>query len=361
MPYLSPPYVAKSYLTAASRRLGAADPVAVRGVSNALEESFTLPLGDPGYLQRPPLRPNFAEERSGQLNFALAPLGPRASALDQTDAARRTMEDIVGTYFGPDARRWLDGRSEPVTGRHGRTLRWGAEVGTSFDRNGVRESMITYEWGPDMMDAFPDPLYRLARTAIDALPGLRPAYTSIRCGRSSGSQQVTFAIDAPLSLSALRPLMDALGLGEQHASLMSAVAFVLGARFTLPPNSSCLTLRPTRSGIELRLDINLELVPDLPPQLMALLRLQMSERPQSVRALDSWLMAMTADGYDWPGTLSVLSACVRPDMPARLALHIRPAVIESPPDAAPAPGPSTVVSDSAGAGGARASALAYSR
>src|SRR5207248_211340 len=119
-----------------------------------------------------------------------------------------------------------------------------------------RESMVTYEWGPDLMDAFPDQLYRLARTAMDAVPSLRPAYTSIRCGRTSGSQQVTFDVDAPLSLAALRPMMDALGLGEQHASLMSAVAFVLGARFTLPADSSKVTLRPTRGGIELRLDIN---------------------------------------------------------------------------------------------------------
>jgi hypothetical protein len=140
MPYLSAPGVAKHYLRGAAFRLGAADPTAVRGVSNALEESFTLPLGDPGYLERPPLRPNFAEERSGQLNFALAPLGLHASPRDRADAATRSMEDIVGTYFGHDARRWLDGRSEPV--RHGRSMRWGAELGTSFDRNGVREPAL---------------------------------------------------------------------------------------------------------------------------------------------------------------------------------------------------------------------------
>ena len=40
MPYLSPPHVAKHYLRGAAFRLGAADPIAVRGVSNALEESF---------------------------------------------------------------------------------------------------------------------------------------------------------------------------------------------------------------------------------------------------------------------------------------------------------------------------------
>src|SRR5207248_11366710 len=141
----------------------------------------------------------------------------------------------------------------------------------------------------------------------------------------------------------LQPLMDALGLGDKHASLMSSVAFILGARFTLPPNSTSITLRPIRGGTELRLDVNLELIPDLPPQLMSLLRLQMAERPQSLRSMDAWLIAMTPEGYHTPGTLSLLSVCVRPDMPARISLHIRPPVLEQ----APAEGPqATVVTDS---------------
>jgi hypothetical protein len=152
-------------------------------------------------------------------------------------------------------------------------------------------------------------------------------------------------------------MMDALGLGHQHPSLMGAVAFILGARFTLPPGSCAITLRPTRRGIELRLDVNLELVPDLPAQLMSLLRLQMAERPQSLRAMDSWLIAMTPEGYDRPGTLSVLSVCTRPDMPARIALHIRPPVLDTPPgQPEPAPPASTVVTDSSGIPAAAVSA-----
>jgi len=82
----------------------------------------------------------------------------------------------------------------------------------------------------------------------------------------------------------------------------------------------------------MRLDIDLEMVPDLPPQLMSLLRLQLGERPQSLRALDSWLFAMTPEGFGHPGTLSVLSVCVRPDMPARMSIHLRPPVLEEPGD-----------------------------
>jgi hypothetical protein len=338
MPPLSAPTVAKTYLRDAAYRLGASDPSRVREVSRTIDESLPLPVGDLAYWREPPLTSSFAEERAGLLEFSMAPLGPNAGPADRTEAATRSMEDIVGAHFGRDALRWLSGRIEPAAPARGRTVRWGAHLGTSFDRNGVRESMVTYEWGPDLADAFTEKLYRITRAAMDAVPGLRPAFTSIRCGRTSGSQQVTFAVDAPLSLNGLRPLMDGLGLGDKHAGLMSAVAFVLGARFTLPPGSASLILRPTRAGVELRLDVNLELVPDLPPQLMSLLRLQMAERPQSVRALDDWLVAMTPEGFDRPGTLSILSVCVRSDMAARVSLHLRPPVLETPPDViTPAP------------------------
>ncbi len=346
------PGAAMQYLRGAAHSLGAADPTRVQEVARPLADALHLPIGHQAYRQDPPLTSSFAEQHAGVLDFAMVPLGPLASGPDRTEAATRAMEDIVGHHYGRDALRWLRGHVEPVTA-HGRSFRWGAHLGTSFDRNGVRESIVTYEWGPDLMEAFPPALYRLARTAVDTVPGLRPAYSSIRCGRTSGSQQVTFAVDAPLSLSGLLPLMDSLGLADKHAGLMSAVAFILGARFTLPPNCCSVTLRPLRGGTELRLDINLELIPDLPPQLMSLLRLQMSERPQSLRALDSWLFAMTPEGFETPGTLNVLSVCVRPEMPARISLHIRPPVLEEP--------PATVVTDSSGLPATASAMFAYAR
>jgi hypothetical protein len=189
---------------------------------------------------------------------------------------------------------------------------------------------VHYEWGPMLMDALPAALYRLARTALEMLPGLRPALSSIRCGRTSGSQQITFEIERPLSLASLQPLMERLGLGAQHASLMSSVAFILGARFTLPPETAMLTLRPARQGVELRLDVNLDALPDPPAQLMALTRLQMTERPRSLQALDRWMIALTPDGYPGPGNVSVLSVWVRPDMAARVALFLNPAALQAP-------------------------------
>lgn len=339
MGILSAPSAAKLYLRDASHSLGAADPSQVREVSNALDDWLTLPLGDPTYSRQPPLKSSFAEERAGHLDFTLTPVGASTSPADRTYAATQAMEDIVGHHYGPNALRWLKGHLEPVVAR-GRTIRWGAQLASSFDRNGVRETMVTYEWGPDLLESFPEPLYRLARLATDTVPGARPAYSAVRCGRTSGSQQLTFVVESPLSLNGLRPLLDALGLGEKHAALMSAVAFVLGARFTLPPNCCSITLRPLRAGAEFRLDVNLELIPDLPPQLMSLLRMQLAERPQNLRAMDNWLVAMTPEGYETPGTLSILSFAVRPDMMPRINLHIRPPIIEQQPETPP-----TVVAD----------------
>jgi hypothetical protein len=59
--------------------------------------------------------------------------------------------------------------------------------------------------------------------------------------------------------------------------------------------------------------------------------MQMTDRPRSVREWRNWLSAFTHEGYERPGSFSMLSVCVRPDLPARIALHLRPALVEGPP------------------------------
>ncbi len=317
---------AKRLLRMASQRLHTANPT--EELSDILEASFPLPPGDKAYHGRL-LEPSFSEVASNNLSFIMNTGGPGATPADQLETSTHAMRRLVGRHFGSEALHWLDGRIEPMRGGH-RALSWGALFGSGFDRNGVMESLVSYEWGPGLMDSLPPTLHRIARIAMEALPGLRPAFSTIRCGRSSGNQWLTFEVDYALPLTNLKPLMDNLGLGHQHAGLMSACAFILGARFTLPPDTSTITLRPTRVGIEMRLDVNLDILPDAPPQLMSLMRLQMAERPTSLRALDRWLTALTPDGYDGPGSVSVLSVQVRPDMPARVALYLRPAALESP-------------------------------
>ena len=178
---------------------------------------------------------------------------------------------------------------------------------------------------------------------MEFLPGARPFLSTIRCGRSSGTQQVTFSIDRTLPLSGLQPLMDELGLGDQHSSLMTTAAFLMGARFVLPPDTATLTLRPSRFGVEMRLDINLDALPDPPERLLPLLKMQMTERPESTRSLDRWLMALTPDGFPGPGSVTVLSIIVRPNLPARVALYLRPYVLDGAPEHSDAqPNTSTV-------------------
>lgn len=320
---------AKWLLGQAAQRLNTTSPASIPDVSAVLDASLYLPVGDPGYRsERPLLQPRFNETAADNLSFVLDAGGPGATPTDRVESVTQAMSRIVGNNFGPQALRWFRKHSEPAVEGAPHSANWGAWFGTGLDRNGVMEAQATYEWGPSLVDALPATLYRLARIALESLPGLRPAFSAIRCGRTSGSQQVTLEIDQALPLAHLEPLMKNLGLGHQHASLMSAAALVLGARFTLPPNTAMLTLQPLREGVELRLDVFLDALPDPPPQLHSLLRLQMAERPRSLRALDRWLTALTPAGYPGPGNVSMLSIWVRPDTSARVALYLRPAVLE---------------------------------
>jgi hypothetical protein len=324
---------AKSLLHAAARRLNTADPVGEVGY--LIDESLRLPPGDGRYRHSRAFEPTFAESTPGNLGFMVAPGGPTAQAADRvseaTDAARRA----VMRNFGPQAERWLAGRAHAASEGEYRSANWGAFVGTGFDRNGMSESSVSYEWGPWLTESLPAPLFQIAQVAMDAAPALRPAFSTLRCGRTTGTHQLTFEVESALPLADLKPLMDRLGLGEKHGGLMSAAALVLGARFTLPPSTAMITLRPTRAGVELRLDVHLEALPDPPQALLPLLQLQMAERPRSLRALDRWMTALTPDGFSGPGEVSVLSIVVRPNMAARIAIYLRPALLDQPAEGQP--------------------------
>jgi hypothetical protein len=314
---------ARELLYHAARNLGSANPL--DDVGGVLDQSLAFPLGE-GSTSSDPLSPSFSETAPENLSFTIGADGRNFTPSDRIMSATQAMSEIVGNRFGSQALRWLDDKVDGMkSGGYQRGASYGAQFGSSFDRNGITETFVQYEWGPMLMDSLPAPLFRIARVALETLPGLRPSLSTVRCGRSSGSQQITFEIERAMPLANLQPLMDRLGLGHRHGGLMSAVAFILGARFTLPPDTAALTLRPARAGVELRLDVNLDALPDPPAQLMALMRLQMTERPKSIQGLDRWLMALTPDGYPGPGTVSVLSVWVRPDLPARVALYLRPA------------------------------------
>jgi hypothetical protein len=331
MTYDAPATQAKRLLERASHALGTANPIEA-GVGRLVEEALQLEPGHPAYLGHPePFASRFSELSSRNVAFGLEPGGPLATAdyriAEGTDAVRR----LIRRHMGPEAESWLLSRSEEARGSGYGVSSWGASIGASFDEGGLEEASVSYEWGPSLMDSLPAPLYRVARAVMQLLPGLRPAFSTIRVNRRSGTQHLTFEMTNALPLAALEPVMEELGLGHQHASLMSACGFMLGARFVLPPGTATLTLRPTSVGMELRLDVDLDRLPDVPEPLAPLLNMQMAERPRSVRELRNWLSAFTQEGYAGPGTFSVLSIVVRRDLPARIALHLRPAAVEETP------------------------------
>lgn len=318
--------VAKTLLHNASHRLLTIDPTDQRGIVDALDQSLDWSLDSAaGGAGSRDFEPSFAEPSANHLAFQVSPGGVLSSPDDRKEISTGVMKNLVGQYFGPSALRWLQSRIEPMQARHSR---YGKGMGSMFslgmDRSGLSEAAVSYEWGPDVADSLPAPVFELARTAMENLPGLTPFYSTIRCGRNSGGQQVSFEIDRALPLAVLEPLMRALGIGHRHGGLVSLTSFILGARFTLPPKTSVLTLLNSRNGVELRLDINLDALPDTPAQLLPLLRLPMTERPKNLQALDRWVTALTPEGYYGPGNVSVLSIRVRNDLPARVALYLRP-------------------------------------
>ncbi len=318
--------VAKSLLHNASQRLLTADPTHYRELSDALDDSLDWPM----YMEpastpvERPFEPNFSETTANSLSFAVSPSGNNTSLSDRKGIATQSFERLVGEHFGRPALHWAEGRLEPFKGSLRMSRGLGAMFAAGMDRGGLSEASASYEWGPDTMDALPAPVYDLARIVMGSLPGLVPFYTTVHCGRRSGGQHVTFEISRALDLNNLKPVMDVLGLGHRHGALMSLAGFMLGARFVLPPETSTLTVLRCRTGVELRLDVNLDSLPDAPSQLLPLLRLPMTERPRSLQALDRWMTAMTPDGYYGPGNVSVLSIRVRGDMPPRVAIFLRP-------------------------------------
>lgn len=328
---------ARSLLRTASRVLGTVDPSGP--VTGLLDDALPLPPGDPRYHARHAFEPRFSETSSGSLAFSVEvpENGPGGSG--GVSAANQEVRHLLGTNFGRRALLWFDRNTDLA--RSAVSDDDSATVVSAFDRDGFREAQVTYRWGPWFTDSLPDVARQVAETVVATLPGARPAFTTVRAARQCGSQAMTFRLETDLPLAVLAPMMTQLGLGPQHQSLMTAVAFALGARYTLPADCCLLTIRPMRHGIELRLDVDLELVPDLPPDIADLLALQLSERPRSLRSLEQWVAAFSTESDASPGSLSVLSVTVRPDMPARLSLYIRPRVVTSPvpvPNGVVAPG-----------------------
>lgn len=321
---------AKSLLRSASWHLGTRDPTDLDVLSGALDESLDWDLGEPVTTgPRGPFEPFHAENARNLLAFEVAPGDRHASPGDRVSVATHAMRSLIGSQLGRDALHWFDERSEPL---HGRAISAHTGLGAAFhagvDGEGMVEASATYAWPSGITGDFPMGVIHMVQTAQAHLPGLEPFLTTLRTTRSSAHQQLVFDITQDTQLTDFEPLMSAFGVGHQHGSLMTLTAFVLGAQYTLPGRSSTLALMRSRNGIEMRLDVNLDALPTPPQQLLPLLRLPLSERPAAKAGLDRWLTAMTPEGFHGPGSVNVLSIRVRKDMPARLAVFLRPVAFD---------------------------------
>src|SRR6185369_2009568 len=212
-----------------------------------------------------------SEAEPNLLRFTIEPLGPGASPVSRRDEATREMRRLIGPLFGNDALRWFDSRSEEWRGFGGLGwMHYGAWFGSAFDEDGLYAAKIYYELLPTQIDALSPGLARLTRQVMDVMPGLMPIFTSIGCKRDAGSQRVTFLHRGPLAVSSLGPLMNRLGIGHQLPSLMRVVGVALGGRFELPAGGVLLGLRGTQDGVELKLEILLAAIPDLPARFLDL-------------------------------------------------------------------------------------------
>jgi hypothetical protein len=239
------------------------------------------------------------------------------------------MRRLIAPIFGPDALRWFDARSEEWRGMSGLGwMKFGAWFGSAFDEDGLYATKIYYELMPSQIDGLAPNLSRLTRMVMAEMPTLIPIFTSIGCKRDVGSQRVTFMHRGPLPVAALGPLMNRLGIGHQLPSLMRVVGLALGGQFELPNGGVLLGLRDTGAGVELKLEILLASLPDLPARFLDLLRLGLAERPRQLSALERWLGAFGIEDASEQGHFSVLSVRVTPQSPARISLYVRPIEFE---------------------------------
>lgn len=323
----------KHSLAMAAHRLGTRDPLPL--VGRMVDQAFSLPEDDASYARNRlapgavPYEPSFSEAEPDTLRFTIQPLPPDAPPIARRDEATREMRRLISPIFGNEALRWFDSRSEEWRGMGG--LGWmsyGAWFGSAFDEDGLYAAKIYYELLPSQIGALAPGLARLTRTAMDVMPTLMPIFTSIGCKRDAGSQRVSFMHRGPLTVSSLGPLMNHLGIGHQLPSLMRVVGVALGGRFELPDGGVLIGLREGADGPELKLEILLAAMPDLPSRFLDLLKLGLAERPRQLAALDRWLGAFGMQDASEQGSFSVLSVRVTPRAQARISLYVRPIEFE---------------------------------
>lgn len=326
-------------LNTASLRLRTIRPSTM--LAGMIEDSFAYPEGDPRYARNalsPGAAPLEAVCRMAQpqsLSFNLEPLGPDATGGDRRDMASREMRRLLADNFGREALRWFDGASESHRGMaRSAALNYGAFFGSSFDGDGLQSATVTYEGDGNTSGGVNPALARLIGAAMAAMPGLRPIFTTLVAGRDYGSQWMTFLLSNGFRLADMQPMLDELGLGARLASILQVIGVALGGRFDIPAGAALVAFGRGPQGVELELQVMLDAIPDVPPNFLQLLTMNLRERPRELGALERFLEAFTPEDNVWPGRFSILGIRVGPSGPPRISLFLRPVEFEITPAAA---------------------------
>jgi hypothetical protein len=317
-------------------------------VQGMIEDSFAYPEGDPRYARnalQPGAAPLEAVCKMAQpqsLSFNLEPLGPDATGGDRRDMASREMRRLVGENFGREALHWFDGASESHRSlARSAALNYGAFFGSSFDGGGLQSARVTYEGNGNTLGDVNPALARLIAAAMSTMPGLRPVFTTLIAGRDYGSQWVTFLITNGFRLADMQPMLDELGLGARLSSILQVIGVALGGRFDIPSGAALVAFGRGPQGVELELQVMLDAIPDLPPNFLQLLTMNLRERPRELSALERFLEAFTPEDNVWPGRFSILGIRIAPSGPPKVSLFLRPVEFEITPAAALLPNGAT--------------------
>lgn len=325
--------VVRHRLGRAASMLGVTDPTP--DLAGLLNRTFDHPADDDRYAFNTltpgaaPFEPSFSEVEPDNLRFVLEPLGPDTSPAAKRDEATREARRLIGAFFGPDALRWFDRVSEEFRGQVGSVdLDYGAWFGTSYDQDGVKATKVYYELAPGQGARLTPEAVRLVDLVRRHLPAAVPAFVTIGCAAHQGSHRVTFLPQGTLRLKELESLMGALQIAHQLPGLMHIVGLTLGGRFDLPPGTCLLGIGRTADGPELKLEIALGMLPDLPKNFLDLLVMGLRERPRQLQALARWMRAFTPEDAEWPGNFSVLSVRTSATRAPRLSVYLRPSEME---------------------------------
>jgi hypothetical protein len=344
MPYEPLSRRAKQLLKTAAQTLRTANPLEFLG-NDLVEDTFPYPQGDPRYARNAlmqgaaPFQPIFGAAQPRSLSFNLEPLGPEASGSERRDMANLEMRRLVGENFGRHALRWFDGASEGHRGfTRSSALNYGAFFGSSFDGGGLQSASVTYESGSSRLGDVNPQLARLVGAAMTTLPGLRPVFTTLIAGRDYGRQWVTFLLTNGMRVTDFQPMLDELGLGQKLSQVLQVLGIALGGRFDLPSGSTLVAFGRGPEGVELELQVMLDAIPDVPPNFLQLLTMNLRERPRELAALETFLQAFTPEDNVWPGRFSILGLRIAPVGPPKVSLFLRPVEFEVTPAASIVPG-----------------------